>query len=147
MEDDIKLTIFLILGLIGITISISAGKLFDPLREWLKGFTFWANPLRFVGDVLGCTMCTGFWVGFFWGLYAGHRLGTCIVFGGIISVLSLVADDLLAFTAAISLRFMRQPQPRPPVRAVRPRAPLVPDEEAPITEDEAHDILDEEEER
>ena len=43
----------------GITTILSISKIFKPVREYVK------NKSAFWGDMLACSMCTGFWVGAF----------------------------------------------------------------------------------
>jgi len=129
-------------GLIGITLVIAVGSIFNGLREWLKSFTFWGNPLRWAGLAMSCTMCAGVHVGFVWGLYTHLSIGASLVIGGFVSVASYFADESLSIISAVAIRIIRR-QPAPaPVRVPLPRAPLVPDEEASITEEDANDILD-----
>lgn len=41
----------------GITYIIVYGSILDPIRSWI------ANRNNYVGELLSCTLCTGFWVG------------------------------------------------------------------------------------
>lgn len=139
----IELNVLTIIGLIGITLVITTGKIFDELRRWLLSFHVWFNPLRVLGEVMSCTMCAGWWVGAVWAVCNGTSWGAAIVIGGILSVLSFTADEVLTILVATSTRSARglrpMPQalpPPPPVRAQR--AP----EDPAINEDEAHAILD-----
>ncbi len=138
-------TITTLLGLVGVTIVLSSGKIFDGLRSWLVGFKVRWNPLRFLGEVMSCTMCMGWWIGFLWGTAAAQGLGSSVVFGGLVSVASFAADEALTILAAYGIRAARalrpapQPMAPPPPPPVAPRAP---EDEAPITEDEAHQIAD-----
>ena len=61
---------FWLIGCIGITLIITTGKIFAPLRVYLKGFSVQYNPLRVLGELLSCSMCSGFWVGFIWSFFA-----------------------------------------------------------------------------
>lgn len=140
----LDLNVITAIGLIGVTLVIAVGKIFDPLREWLKGFTFWANPLRWAGEAMGCTMCAGWWVGFAWGIYTAQPWGVSVVLGGFVSVASFATDELLAIIAAVSIRLVRRHSPPPQMQVPEPlpRAPRVPDEEAPLTEEQANAHLD-----
>jgi len=82
------------LGLIGVTLVIARGKVFDGLRAWLKGFVHPANPFRLLGQLMSCAMCSGFWVGLLWGALKGWGVEWCITFGGFVSVTSFVADSI-----------------------------------------------------
>jgi hypothetical protein len=82
------------LGLIGVTLVVSRGKVFDGLRRWLKGFVNPFNPFRLLGELMSCAMCSGFWVGLFWGLLRGWDIWPCVTFGGFVSVTSFVADSV-----------------------------------------------------
>ena len=46
-----------ILTIIGLTIVITTSSITKPLREWV------AKKSLFFGELLGCSLCTGFWVG------------------------------------------------------------------------------------
>lgn len=143
----IELEVMTVVGLIGVTLVIAVGKIFDPIRDWLKGFSHQWNPLRWLGEGMSCTMCSGWWVGFWWGVYQVQPWGTCVVTGGAISVLAYVADEVLAIVAATSIRMVRPaPTPVPVQPRVRRRAPVVPDSEAPLTEGQADEILEAENE-
>lgn len=84
-------------GLIGITLVIATGKIFDPLREWLLEFDKETNPLRLAGKLLSCSMCTGVWIGFVWGFFL-KDMGwwQSLLAGGVLSISSLVVDELTA---------------------------------------------------
>jgi hypothetical protein len=142
-----QLNAITIIGLIGVTLVVAVGKIFEPAREWLKGFAHPWNPLRILGEGMSCTMCAGWWVGFWWGIYSGDPIITSVVVGGLVSVLSYLSDELLAIVAAVSIRLVRRAPPAPQIPAPMPRAPRVPDQEPAITEDDADRILDEENDR
>ena len=50
-----------ILGYCGITILISAGTIFEDIRTAVK------SKSEFLGELISCPMCLGFWVGMFFG--------------------------------------------------------------------------------
>ena len=89
-----------VIGLVGVTLVISAGRIFEPLRDWLMGFEKEYNPLRILGMLLGCSMCCGVWVGFLWGVL-GERLpwSSALILGGLISITALVADELIGIVS------------------------------------------------
>jgi len=82
------------LGLIGVTLVIARGKVFDGLRRWLKGFVNPFNPFRLLGELMSCAMCSGFWVGLLWGLLRGWGFWLCVTFGGFVSITAFVADSV-----------------------------------------------------
>ena len=85
-----------VIGLIGITLVISAGKIFEPLRDWLLGFEKEYNPLRVIGNLLNCSMCCGFWVGFLWGFFVSQfSWPVALILGGLISITSLATDEIM----------------------------------------------------
>ena len=135
-----------VMGLVGVTLVVAVGKIFDGVRQWLGGFTFWANPLRWIGEAMSCTMCAGWWVGFGWGMYSGFDFVRAVVLGGLVSVAAYFTDELLAVVAAVSVRIVRVNRPRQAVPTQEParvlRAPMVPDMEAPLSEEEANQIAD-----
>jgi len=93
-----------VIGLIGVTLVISAGRIFEPLREWFLGFQKEYSPFRIVGNLLSCSMCCGVWVGFLWGfLVEQWAWPMALVFGGLISITSLVADELIGIISLYRL--------------------------------------------
>ena len=63
----------------GLTNILSISKIFGPVRRWLLKKV--KTPLRFIGELLSCVMCTGFWVGLL--LYlCGYSLTGYILFDG-----------------------------------------------------------------
>lgn len=93
-----------VMGLIGVTLVISAGRIFEPLRDWLLGFENKLNPLRWIGELLHCSMCCGVWVGFLWGFFAeGWTWYVALIFGGCISVAALVTDELVGIVSLYRL--------------------------------------------
>lgn len=89
-----------VVGLIGVTLVLTAGKIFEPLRDWLKGFDKQANPLRILGNLMSCSMCCGVWVGFLWGLLVeGFAWYTALILGGLVSIASLVTDELVGIVS------------------------------------------------
>lgn len=130
-----------ILGLIGVAIVISVGKIFDGLREWLKGFVHHWNPLPWIGEMMSCTMCSGWWVGFVWGAWNGLGWGAMLT-GGLISVLSFAVDELLALLSGVALRIARRVPPAR-VPAGPPPPPPPPRNDPPaLTEAQAEAIAD-----
>lgn len=137
-------------GLVGMTLVISVGSIFDPLREWLKGFQVRANPLRILGDLMTCSMCSGWWVGFVWGIYCHEPIFEAVITGGLVSVVSFMADEVFALLSAGSRILVRRMRPAPAPQPVSRRRPpeepaseTVPKTEGvdgprPLTENEAH---------
>lgn len=96
-----------ITGLVGVVLVISTGRVFDPLRDWLKTFVHPYNPGPWLAKLISCSMCSGVWVGALWAL--GHRWpwAEVVVFSGFISVLSYAADELLGLLNGVVLRVTR----------------------------------------
>ena len=100
---------FEILGLIGIVLMVSTGKIFEQFRNWLCGFQNELNPLRLLGEMLKCPMCLGIWVGFLWfWLVDGLVWHSSCVLAGCISFLSLVAHEFISIISANRLRREKQ---------------------------------------
>lgn len=100
-----------VLGLIGITLVFSSGRVFQPLREWLLGFQRKGNLLRLGGELLSCSMCTGIWVGFLWGVIVeGFSLAHSLTLGGVVSVASLATDETLGIVALFRILKMQKGQ-------------------------------------
>lgn len=102
-----ELTWLEILGLIGITLVVSAGKVFNGLREYLKDFEHPWNPMHWAGDIISCSMCSGVWVGFGWGLMTGETFFGAVLMGGFISVASFAANEILGLLGITTLRLSR----------------------------------------
>lgn len=85
-----------VVGLIGVTLVVTKGRVFDGLRSWLLRFVHGSNPLPWFGALLSCAMCSGVWVGFLWGLVAGRGLLEAILLGGIVSVTSWPVGEVLS---------------------------------------------------
>lgn len=93
--DDFWIWLF---GSVGVTLIVTTGKVFKPLREWLSGFVKRLNPLRILGDLISCPMCTGFWVGFLWKwLIGGVHVVDGLMWGGLVSLSAYVADLVVGF--------------------------------------------------
>lgn len=143
----IELNAITIIGLVGVTLVVATGKVFDGARAWLVGFTHPLNPLRWIGEGMSCTMCAGWWIGFWWGVYSGSGVVSAVVVGGVVSAASFLGDEVLAIVAAVGIRLVRRAAPAPtqvPIRTIHPqRAPEDPD----LSEEDAHHIADDEEHR
>ena len=70
----------MILGLVGITIIITAGSIFEELRNNIT------EKSVILGKLINCPMCTGFWVGFFFGFMDG--MAPPMITGGLVSLVS-----------------------------------------------------------
>ena len=85
-----------ILGCVGLTLIITTGKVFAPLRKFLVSFKRNLNPFKILGNLLSCSMCTGFWIGFLWSwLLTTTPVLESILWGGLISLASYTADFFL----------------------------------------------------
>lgn len=92
-----------IFGCVGLTLIVTTGRIFSPLRIYLRGFVVPHNPLRILGELLSCSMCSGFWVGFLWSwLIAGSSFTTGFLWGGVVSLAAYVGDKVLLFFEALS---------------------------------------------
>jgi len=96
-----------VLGLIGVTLVLSTGKVFNGLREYLGDFEHPWNPLHLVGDIISCSMCSGVWVGFGWGLLTGETFWTSVIIGGFVSLASFATNEVLGLVGITTLRLSR----------------------------------------
>ena len=96
-----------IAGLIGVVLVVSTGKIFNPLRDFLQSFEHPFNPSRWVADLISCSMCSGVWVGAVWGLTHSWSWSEIVLFSGLLSVLSFMANDLLGLIGILTLRVSR----------------------------------------
>lgn len=98
--DNLWLWIF---GCVGLTLIITTGKVFAPLRIYLRGFVVPYNPLRILGELLSCSMCSGFWIGFLWSwLIVANGIADSFLWGGVISLASYVGDEVLLFIEVLA---------------------------------------------
>ncbi len=76
-------------GSVGATLVVSTGRIFRPLREALAR----RPSTRWLGALLACSLCLGFWVGVASGWFVGVRSPVELVWcGGTVAVLSYAAD-------------------------------------------------------
>lgn len=94
------ISVFTIVGLVGVTLVVSVGKWAEMLREWLAGFTFRFNPLRILGNVISCTISVGFVVGCLWSISQVESWSKVFLTGGFVSFVSYVVDEVLALMDA-----------------------------------------------
>lgn len=86
-----------IVGLVGLVMVVSMGKILFPLRDWCLGFSVAVNPLRLFGELISCPMCSGVWIGFSWGWFAeGWSFWSALTLGGFLSLASMFGGILLA---------------------------------------------------
>lgn len=73
---------------VGLTLIITSSKLFKPLREFVS------KRSDFFGEMLGCAMCMGVWVGFAMSFITGEEWHTCFTVSLVSYFLSLIAFKL-----------------------------------------------------
>ena len=160
--NGLSVTAIDVAGLIGVVLVVSTGKVFNPIREFLRSFVSPYNPSSWIADLISCSMCSGVWIGAIWGLAHSWSWSNVIVFSGLLSVLSFAANELFGFIGILTLRVSRGvtgPMGRQQVQGdsavvelaqARARVRRKPRKVAPgdnITEEEADALLDQEEER
>ena len=80
------------LGLIGFTLIITTGYITENFRFWL------IEKNKVLGRFFSCSMCVGFWIGFFYSLFfTTVTINNHILFGCAISFLSYLSDSLINF--------------------------------------------------
>jgi len=84
-----------ILGLTGITIIITSGAILDHFRAWV------ASRSAFLGKLIDCPMCSGFWVGLIYGLCTAPY--SAILFGGLISLSSWTIYTIVDYFSTKSM--------------------------------------------
>lgn len=90
------MTMFLtILGLTGITVILTSGAILDGFRSWV------ASHSAFLGKLIDCPMCSGFWVGLLYGLYAAPL--SAMFFAGLISLSSWAIYTIIDYFATKSM--------------------------------------------
>lgn len=130
-------------GLAGLALFISAGEVFDPLREWLGGFSVTYNPLHIAGEMLSSALCVGFVVGLIWG-------GP--ITGGVVGLAASASSEVLALAYGLMRKVTSVPRPMPmPMGGGAPGKKPFPREVPPdvvvLGEDAAHKALDDRDER
>jgi hypothetical protein len=93
-----------IAGLVGVVLVVSTGKIFNPLREFLRSFTHRYNPACWIADLISCSMCAGVWIGGIWGIIHSWSWTSIVIFAGLLSLLSFVANEVLGLIGILTLR-------------------------------------------
>ena len=145
------MTMLEIVGLVGVTLVVSHGSIFDGLRAWLLGFEHPANFLRWVGILVSCPQCSGFWVGAIWALALQKPWVVVFVSAGLISVATIAADFVFRLTSAFVDRVSGNERQEVIQQLLELRAKKQALKEAKtkqvtgsdLSEEEAHAILDE----
>lgn len=73
---------------VGITLIITSSKLFKPLREFVS------KRSEYFGEMLGCAMCMGVWVGFTMSYITNEEWHSCFTVSLVSYFLSLIAFKL-----------------------------------------------------
>ena len=81
---------FEILGLIGITMIITNGLITESFRDLLF------SKIEFLGRMMECGMCIGFWAGLFYKFAQRESFVNVILFAATISLLSHIVDIVMA---------------------------------------------------
>ena len=84
-----------ILGLTGLTVILTSGAILDSFRAWV------ARHSAFLGKLIDCPMCSGFWVGLLYGLWASPP--SAILFAGLISLSSWTIFTIVDYFATKSM--------------------------------------------
>jgi hypothetical protein len=152
----IDITIVEMAGLIGVVLVISTGKVFNPLREFLRSFEHPYNPFPWVAGLISCSMCSGVWIGVIWGLIHSWSWGAIVVFSGLLSLSSYVTNEVLGVMGRLSgsramrgQHFIQGPQQSAALALTEARARarkrVAPGND--ISEEEADALIDQETER
>lgn len=86
-----------IVGLIGITIIITSGAIFDSLRKVIS------EKSESSGRLINCPMCTGFWIGLIVGFVGMPIDISPIILAGIVAVLSWSTYTVVDYFATKSV--------------------------------------------
>lgn len=154
-------TVIDVIGLVGVVLVVSTGKIFDPVRDFLRSFNNPYNPSRWFADLISCSMCSGVWVGALWGVAHSWTLGSVIVFSGLLSLFSFAANEVLGLFGILTLRISGSVVARrtaqeqgvlklAQARSLRVREKSLARKVGPgndLTEEEAEVLLDQETER
>jgi hypothetical protein len=141
-------------GLVGITMVITRGSIFDWLREWLLSFSNPKNVLRWVGMLMSCPQCAGVWVGMVWGISVRLPWPDVAVAAGVISLASYLASQAFNLLVTAQDRFdgsermdviQQLLEARNRRKVTEAQSKLA--QGLPLTEDEANVLADEHDER
>lgn len=94
------ISLFAVLGLTGITIILTSGAILDGFRSWV------ARRSAFLGKLIDCPMCSGFWVGLLYGLWLEPV--SAILFAGLISLSSWAIYTIIDYFATKSMWYAVQ---------------------------------------
>lgn len=141
---------FTFAGLIGVALTLSVSNVSRQAAIYLQGFDKIYNPLKWIGHGMTDSLHSGFWMGFWWGAYEGANP---IVRGGMVAAGAFVADLLLALIDSgvrrLMMGYMVAPQSAAQgvLKRFAPPKPQVVEKEVqrgprPLTEDEAHAVMD-----
>lgn len=89
------ISLFTVLGLTGLTVILTSGAILDSFRAWV------ARRSVFLGKLIDCPMCSGFWVGLLYGLWASPP--SAILFAGLISLSSWTIFTIVDYFATKSM--------------------------------------------
>lgn len=136
------------LGMVGITIVIVAGTIFDPLRDFLESFTHKYNPLPWVGKLISCSMCSGVWVGFIGGVILGKSLWESAMIAGVVSVAAVVIENCIGMIELAKYRMTECGRPKSPIEQLVAAKMQIMEDRArqkniaamPQSEEEAHEV-------
>jgi len=86
-------TILFLLSLVGLTIIMSTGQIFERPRNFI------ATKSKFLGELVSCPMCLGFWVGLISALAFNS---SPMIFAGIVSLLSWTVYNVVDLISTCS---------------------------------------------
>lgn len=78
------MSFLLFFGAIGLTVVVSKGRIFAPLRRSLGESRQIDTAL--LGELLSCSLCLGTWCGFFVGSYLGYSEVYVLASGGVVGL-------------------------------------------------------------
>ncbi len=87
-------TILVLFSMVGVTIIMSSGQIFEKTRGWIS------SKSKFIGELISCPMCLGFWVGLISAMFFGINP---IIFAGLVSVFSWSTYNFVDLISTASL--------------------------------------------
>jgi len=91
-----ELFLFIITS-VGITNIVVNGGIFESFRDFVSGFS------SFLGELVNCSTCAGFWIGIFLGFYFGVPI---VISGAISSLFNHFYAVVTNFISAMSDRII-----------------------------------------
>jgi len=96
-----------VLALGSLALAIVTAAPMRGFKNWMMGFTNRKNPLPMVSTLMDCQFCMGFWFGAGWSWTHEYGFVGGVLFGGLVSLATVVLDLLLDLLDAVILKLKK----------------------------------------